>query len=97
VASVESDFCSAGEINTALEWLFETLTGQSNNTDEDGDAHDACNSHKTLNIFSAQQLLQSLEMCNLQAVSSIKLLFPKSESIPDWRLAFRIDHPPKLV
>jgi hypothetical protein len=95
IASVETDFNSGCEINSVAEWLLELVTGQSNNLDEDGNSHDTCNSHQTLQIFTAHQVLQMLEMWNKPAADAEKIFFPVNESIPDLYLVMQIDHPPK--
>ncbi|GHV45266.1 hypothetical protein FACS1894180_7630 [Bacteroidia bacterium] len=82
------------EINSVAEFFMEIVTGQSNNTDEDGDAQETCNSAKTVQPIIAQQFSQSLELWNKFPQKTEKLYFSITENIPNLPILGQIDHPP---
>ncbi|MDR0829997.1 MAG: hypothetical protein LBN95_07790 [Prevotellaceae bacterium] len=83
------------EINSIIELLAELITGQSNNTDEDGDTQETCNSVKMVQPFIVQQFSQSLELLNKIPQKTEKISFPINENLPKSLVLGQIDHPPK--
>ena len=84
------------EINSAVEFLIEMITGQSNNMDEDGNSQETCNMAKIIQPVIAQQFAQSMEQFNNLPQNTVKILFPDTQNILDLLYLGKIDHPPQI-
>ncbi|MDR0798219.1 MAG: hypothetical protein LBN18_00445 [Dysgonamonadaceae bacterium] len=83
------------EINSVIEFLVEKATGQSNNTDEDGDSQETCNSVKIIQPYVSEQFAQSLDLGNQFPQQTTKVFFSTNENIPQLPVLGQIDHPPQ--
>jgi hypothetical protein len=83
------------EVNSLAELFAEFITGESNNTDEDGDSQETCNSAKIIQPYVAQQFAQSLELWNKFSVKIETIFFPTNEVVPQPPVLGQIDHPPQ--
>ena len=84
------------EINSIVELIVETVTGRSNDIDEDGDSQSDCNFVKIVSYNFYQEFAQYLDMLDLYS-KNIEFIFSREEDIPMKKYYGRIDHPPDMT
>ena len=80
------------EINSVIEWIFELVTGESNDIDEDSDLHTDCSfTHILLYDFPQQPAQINIFSKDIKTIG-----FPDKESFLLNDFCSRIDRPPQV-
>ena len=97
VSVYEFDSQGCGETNSVIEWIYELITGESNDIDEDGDTP---NDFTSISVFQhdfTQHLSNSNGLNDLYSKNIEKYALPRDENLPLENFFKQIDHPPRLT
>ena len=97
IAPYEYESHNNKEINSVIEWVIQTVIGEGNDIDEDGDLQTDCNSVKEVGNNFYQEFSQNLDLLCLYSKNMEKTAFSNSENIPLNNFYTQIDHPPQVI
>ena len=96
VAPYEIENHGNNETNSVMEWIIQSVTGESNDIDEDGDSQSNCHFVKIVQYDFSEQITKNFDLANLWS-KNINNFIPHKEDIPQKSFYTQIDQPPEMI